>query len=245
MGLIDTIEAWGAALDGSLKAALAAGSLWAVLVVFAAGVLTSLTPCVYPMVPVVVTYIGGTSSASRSRAVARSAVYVLGMVAVYATLGAVAGMTGAIFGRFTQKWYVYLPIGVIIFLLGLSMLGVWTLQMPSSISSRMAASGRARGFAGPFLTGAVSGFIAAPCTAPVLGTLLFVVAQGGSPAYGAFLLVVFALGMGFLLFLLGSFSGLLAGLPRAGRWMERVKVGFGLAMILLSLYFFFMAWKLW
>lgn len=244
MGVIESIEAWGASLNETLKGSLASGSPLAIVIVFAAGILTSLTPCVYPMIPVVVTYVGGTSAGTRSRAVARSAVYVLGMVMVYAALGAVAGTTGAMFGAFTQKWYVYLPLGLIILALGLSMLGAWTFALPSAMTTRMASTGRFGGYTGPFLTGAASGFVAAPCTAPVLGTLLLVVAQGGSAVYGAFLLFVFALGMGLLLFLLGSFSGLLASIPRAGRWTERVKFGFGLAMIAVAGWLLFMAWSL-
>src|SRR5262245_40951107 len=142
MGFIESVEAWGAALNETLKSSLASGSPVAILIVFAAGVLTSLTPCVYPMIPVVVTYVGGTSAGTRSRAGRRSAVYVLGMVIVYAALGAAAGMSGAIFGAFTQKWYVYLPLGLIILALGLSMLGLWTFQLPSSLSTRMASTGR-------------------------------------------------------------------------------------------------------
>ncbi|MGI0149107.1 MAG: cytochrome c biogenesis protein CcdA [Thermoplasmata archaeon] len=243
-GLIETLETWGAALDGSLKASLARGSPMAILFVFAAGVITSLTPCVYPMIPVVVTYIGGSSAGTRSRAVVRSATYVLGMVVVYAVLGAIAGLTGAVFGRVTQKWYIYGVVGAIILLFGISMLGVWTVRLPGWVSSKLAAGGQRKGLAGPFLMGAASGFIAAPCTAPVLGTLLFVIAQGGNAAYGAFLLVVFALGMGLLLFLLGAFSGLIAAMPRAGRWTELIKVGFGLVMILLACFFFYRAWML-
>lgn len=217
----------------------------AILLVFAAGVLTSLTPCVYPMIPVVVTYVGGTSAGSRSRAVTRSAVYVLGMVVVYAALGAAAGLTGSVFGKITQKWYVYGTVGLVILLLGLAMMGVWTIALPPSLNARLTSGGRKKGMLGPFLMGAASGFIAAPCTAPVLATLLFVVAQGGNPTYGALLLVDFALGMGLLLFVLGAFSGLLAGLPRAGRWTQVVKLGFGLAMILLAAWFFLKAWWLW
>ena len=241
-GLIPTIEAWSASLNETLAAS---STLAAVFIVFLAGVLTSLTPCVYPMIPVVVTYVGGTSAGSRGRAVTRSAVYVLGMVVIYAALGAVAGLTGSIFGRSTQRWYVYLPIGLLILLLGLSMLGVWTVRIPASISGRLASTGSRRGLAGPFLTGAASGLIAAPCTAPVLGTLLVLVGRGGRPIYGAFLLFVFALGMGLLLFLLGSFSGLIASLPRAGRWTERVKTGFGVAMVALSAWFLYTAWTFW
>jgi thiol:disulfide interchange protein DsbD len=245
LGLIDTVEALGATLDESLKESLAAGSPLAIVLVFGAGVLTSLTPCVYPMIPVVVTYVGGASAGTRSRAIVRSATYVLGMVAVYAALGFVAGMTGAIFGKFTQKWYVYGAVALLILLFGLSMLGAWTIQLPASISARLTSGGQKRGLWGPLLLGAASGFIAAPCTAPVLATLLVIIARGGNAFYGAILLVVFALGMGLLLFLLGSFSGLLTSLPRSGRWTSWVKTAFGLAMIALAAWFFFQAWMLW
>ncbi len=244
MGLIDTLDAWGASLNDSLRAALETGSLRAVLIVFIAGVATSLTPCVYPMMPIVVTYIGGSAAGGRGRAVLRSAVYVLGMAAVYAALGFIAGLTGSIFGRYTQTWWIYGLIGAIIVALGLSLLGVWTFSLPAPIAARLAGGGRKSGLSGPFLMGAASGFIAAPCTAPVLGTLLFLVASGGRPVSGALLLVVFALGMGLILFLLGAFSGLLAGLPRAGRWTEIVKMVFGVLMILLGVWFLWQGWRM-
>lgn len=244
MGFVDSLEAWGAGLNDSLRAALASGSPRAVLLVFVAGVATSLTPCVYPMMPVVVTYIGGSAAGTRSRAVVRSAVYVLGMVVVYAALGFVAGYFGQVFGAFTQKWYTYAAVGAIIVALGLSMLGLWTVTLPGSLQAKLASGRTKSGLLGPFLMGAASGFIAAPCTAPVLGTLLFLVGQGGHPVYGAMLLAVFALGMGVLLFFLGAFSGLLAGLPRAGKWTQIVKYAFGSLMVLLGVWFLWQGWSL-
>jgi thiol:disulfide interchange protein DsbD len=244
LGFVDTLEAWGAGLNDSLGGALASGSPRAFLIVFLAGVATSLTPCVYPMMPVVVTYIGGSAAGSRSRAVVRSAVYVLGMVLVYAGLGWLAGYFGLMFGAITQKWYTYGAVGLIIIALGLSMLGLWNISLPGPLQAKLAAGRTKRGLLGPLLMGAASGFIAAPCTAPVLGTLLFLVGQGGQPVYGALLLADFALGMGLLLFLLGAFSGLLAGLPRAGKWTEVVKYVFGALMIVVGCWFLYQGWKL-
>lgn len=237
MGLLEIINAWGFALSETLKAQLAAGSLSAVFVVFAAGVLTSFTPCVYPMIPVTVTYIGGAAGGDRRRAVALSVTYVLGLAAVYAALGVAAALMGKIFGEFTRNPWVFGAVGLVIGGLGLGMLGVFTI--PALMTGLQGQGARKGGFAGAALMGVAAGFVAAPCTAPVLGLLLAYVGQTRNVVWGGSLLFTFALGLGLLLMLLGIFSGLLTSLPKAGRWMDFIKKGFGVAMLVIG------AWFLW
>jgi thiol:disulfide interchange protein len=240
---METLNEWGFHLSQTLQAQLQAGSLGAVFVVFAAGVLTSLTPCVYPMIPVTVTYIGGAAAGNRRRAVALSVTYVLGLSLMYATLGVVASLLGKIFGEFTRSPWVFAAVGVVIVALGLSMLDVFTI--PALMTNVQGQGARRGGFLGAALMGVAAGFVAAPCTAPVLGLLLAYVGQKQNVAWGATLLFVFALGLGLLLMLLGIFSGLLASLPRGGAWMDRIKKGFGIAMILIGGWFLWSAIDLW
>lgn len=243
MGLLDTINAWGFALGQTLQGQLQAGSVTAIFVVFAAGVLTSFTPCVYPMIPVTVTYIGGAAGGDRRRAVALSVTYVLGLATMYAALGVAAALLGKIFGEFTRNPWVYGAVGAIIFFLGLAMLDVFTI--PALMTQLQGQGVRRGGFMGAALMGVAAGFVAAPCTAPVLGLLLTYVGQTRNVVWGGSLLFVFALGLGLLLMLLGIFSGMLTSLPRAGAWMDRIKKAFGVAMLVIGLWFAWMAVRMW
>jgi thiol:disulfide interchange protein len=237
--VIDRLNEWGYALSQTLQGQLDAGSLSAVFVVFAAGVLTSFTPCVYPMIPVTVTYIGGAAAGNRRRAVALSTTYVLGLAIVYAGLGVAAALLGKIFGEWTRHPVVYAGVGLIIIALGLAMLDVFTI--PALATGLQGRGARKGGYLGAALMGVAAGFVAAPCTAPVLGLLLAYVGQTRNVVWGGSLLFVFALGLGMLLMLLGIFSGMLSSLPKAGMWTVRIKKGFGIAMLVVGAYFLWMS----
>ena len=230
----DLLSRWSNELRLLLEPRLQSFSPLAYLIVFAAGVLTSFTPCVYPMIPVTVTYIGGAQAGSKKRAALRTAVYVLGIAIVYSSLGAFAALTKTFFGQISTNPWIFFCVGNVIILFGLAMLDVVILPVPG-ILSRGAKGGD--NYLGALIMGMASGFVAAPCTAPVLGTLLIYVGSSGSVAYGASLLFVFAVGLGFLLLILGTFAGALASLPKAGAWMVTVKKVFGFGMILVGEYF--------
>jgi thiol:disulfide interchange protein DsbD len=239
--LLEQINEWGYHLGQVLQSQLDAGSAAAVFVVFAAGILTSFTPCVYPMIPVTVTYIGTAAQGSRRRALSLSVVYVLGLAIVYASLGVVVAMLGKTFGSFTRNPWIYGGVGLLILLFGVVMMGWITIPVPG-FAGRMQSEGTRRGgLLGALLIGLASGFVAAPCTAPVLATLLVYVARTRDVVWGGFLLLIFALGLGLLLMVLGIFSGLLTALPSAGKWMNAVKYIFGVGMILVAAYFLYMA----
>jgi cytochrome c-type biogenesis protein len=225
---------WSNELRVLLEPRLQSFSLTAYLIVFAAGVLTSFTPCVYPMIPVTVTYIGGASAGSKRRAALRTLVYVLGIAVVYSALGAFAALTRRFFGQIASNPWVLFAVGNVIILFGLSMLDAVVIPVPG-ILTRGAKGGE--NYLGAMVMGMASGFVAAPCTAPVLGTILLYVGSRGNVFYGASLLFVFAFGLGFLLLLLGTFAGSLASLPKAGAWMVTIKKLFGFGMILVGAYF--------
>jgi thiol:disulfide interchange protein len=243
VGFIDRLNEWGYALSQTLQGQLQAGSVSALFVVFAAGVLTSMTPCVYPMIPVTVTYIGGAAGGNRRRAVGLSFTYVLALATMYAALGVVAAMLGKIFGDFTRTPWVYAAVGVVIAVLGVAMLDL--ISIPVLMTGLQGQGARRGGYAGAALMGVAAGFVAAPCTAPVLGLLLAYVGQTRNVVWGATLLFTFALGLGLLLLLLGIFSGLLVSLPKAGAWMDRIKKGFGILMILIGAWFVWLAIGMW
>src|SRR5512145_861469 len=140
----EQLTEWGQQLSQILHAQLEAGSASAVFVVFAAGLLTSLTPCVYPMIPVTVTYIGGASAGSRTRAVTLSGVYVLGLAVVYAALGVVAATAGITFGNFTRSPWVFGAVGLLIGVFGVVMLGWMDIPVPGFFG-RVQSEGAQRG----------------------------------------------------------------------------------------------------
>lgn len=243
-GFVERINEWGYALSQTLQGQLDAGSLAAVFVVLAAGVLTSFTPCVYPMIPVTVTFIGGAAAGNRRRAISLSVVYVLGMALVYATLGVVTALLGKTFGQFTRSPWVFGAVGALIVVFGIAMLGWITIPVPGFAGRVQSKGATTGGHIGALFMGVAAGFVAAPCTAPVLGVLLVYVARNGAVVWGGTLLLIFALGLGMLLMLLGIFSGLLSSLPKAGAWMDRIKIAFGVAMLAIGAYFLYEAVKL-
>lgn len=238
---LERINEWGFALGQTLQGQLEAGAVSAVFVVFLAGVLTSFTPCVYPMIPVTVTYIGGASAGNRRRAVLLSSVYVLGMAVIYAALGIVAALVGKTFGNFTRNPIVYAAVGLLIVVFGVAMLGVVNVRVPAFFGGLQREGVQRGGVLGAALMGVAAGFVAAPCTAPVLGLLLTYVATTRNVVWGSTLLFVFALGLGMLLLLLGIFSGMLSAMPKAGAWMDVVKRVFGGLMLLIGAWFLFQA----
>lgn len=230
-------------LLSSLGAYLQDGSIMAYVAVFAGGALISFTPCIYPVLPITVGYIGGRSQGSKGKGFFLSLSYVLGMAVTYAALGTVAAMTGRVFGATAASPVTNIVVGNICILMALSMLDVFHVPMPDFLSGASAGKRRS-GVLGSFAVGMASGLVVGPCTAPVLGALLVFVGARQNILFGTSLLFVFALGMGTLLLAAGTFSGLLANLPKSGKWTETVKKGFGLFLILVGEYFLVEAGKL-
>ncbi len=208
----------------------------ACLAVYLGGLLVSFTPCVYPVIPITVAYVSARSGGSRLRSFVLSLVYVLGMSFTYTVLGSVAALTGSLFGQIqTNPWTFFIVANVCV-LLGLSMLGVFSLPLPRLLTASQPRS-EGGGFMGSFFVGAASGLVLGPCTAPVLAVLLTYVATSQNVIFGILLLFLFAFGMGTLLIILGAFSGLLSALPSAGAWMLRVKQVCGWVLIGMGEYF--------
>jgi len=231
-------------MDTDLALTLQKTPLLALALAFVGGVATSFTPCVYPILPITVSYIGARGADSRLHAFLLSAFYALGMSATYAALGMVAALTGRIFGAMTQSPYVFLAVGNVILFSGLTMLDLIPLSLPSFLTGSGKAS-RGKGLPGAFLLGVTSGLVVGPCTAPVLATILTYVSARKQVALGAATLFLFALGMSTLIVVAGTFSGFLSLLPRSGGWMVRVKKGFGWLMIGLGEYFLLRAGMAW
>ncbi len=223
------------------SAQLSSNPLLAALLLFVAGVLTSLTPCIYPMIPVTAAIVGGQSvgegTAPRWRTVLLTASYVVGLAGVYASLGLVAGLTGTLFGAIGTNPWLYFAMANLLVLASLSMLDVLPVRMPASLVQRAATAGTAGRVSGALIMGAVSGLVAAPCSAPVMAAVLTWVTTTQRAFLGFVYLFSFSLGMCALLVAVGLFSGSLAKLPRAGQWMVWVKRAFALLMLGVAEYY--------
>ncbi|MEW6381876.1 MAG: cytochrome c biogenesis protein CcdA [bacterium] len=219
-------------------------SVLAYPVVLLAGVATSFTPCVYPVLPVIVGFIGGQGNRTKMSGFVLSSAYVLGMAITYSFLGAFAALSGMLFGQIQNNPVAYLIIANIIIFFSLSTLGLFSLPMPSFLNR--SGSGKVRqGVIGAFGLGLASGLITAPCTVAVLGVLLTYIATQQNLVFGISLLFTYALGMGFLLILAGTFTGILTALPKSGVWMKRAQTAFGLFMLALGEYYLIQAGRLW
>lgn len=206
---------------------------------FGAGLVTSLTPCVYPMVPIVAGVLGGAGAAERSRArtIGYTGLYILGLAAVYAGLGLLAGLTGSLFGAVSSNRWAYFAIGNLLLVFALALLDVFPITAPQRL---LAWAGRfgGRSPAGVFAMGATSGLVAAPCGAPAFAAALTFVTATGSAVWGFLYLFVFSLGMTALLAAIGLASGLGAALPRSGRWTVWIKRGAGIVLLGMAEYYF-------
>jgi len=224
---LSTSGSTGASTDLGLARFLAEGSALAFGAAFAGGVLTSLTPCVYPLIPITVSIFGARSARSRRQAIILSLLYVLGIAATYTALGVGAALGGKAFGSvMTNPWALGF-VALVLAAMAASMFGAFELALPASWQARLNTVGGA-GYAGALGMGLVAGIIAAPCTGPVLAAALAFVAAKGSVAFGAGIMFVYALGIGLLFFLIGAFS---VALPKSGPWMESVKSFFGVALL--------------
>lgn len=213
----------------------------ALAIAFVFGILSSLLPCVYPVIPITVAYIGSRSEGrGRFHGFALSWAFVLGLALVYAALGAVSAKAGQSFGALTQTPWVGIPVAALFFVLALSMFNLFELKLPSVFANRIEQTkhrGRGRGFVGAFLIGALSGLVASPCIGPLLVAILLVVAATGSAVLGFLYLLAFALGMGLLFVVIGTFWGILASLPKSGAWMDGLRVFFGAVILGAAFYF--------
>jgi cytochrome c-type biogenesis protein len=223
---------------------LGGSPLAAVGAAFAGGILASLAPCTYPLIPIVSAYVGSRSAGEKTRATSflLSLGYVVGMAAVYSLLGMVAALTGSFFGRISTSPWALLVVANLLILVALNILEVIT--FPAWFSGRPLEPA-VGGVIGAFLVGAASGLVASPCTSPVLFGLLAYVATTQSVVYGGLLVFAFSMGMGILLIVVGTFSGLAAALPRPGRWMVGVNKGLGLLMLGLAEYYLIKAGQAW
>jgi cytochrome c-type biogenesis protein len=220
---------------------LSTSPLTALPLLFLAGVLTSLTPCIYPMIPITAAIVGGSSvggeARSRSRTLFLTLSYVIGLALAYAALGLFAGLSGTLFGSVSTNPWLYFVMANLLVIAALAMLDVIPVRLPTALLNRAATAGEGGRLSGAFVMGTVSGLVAAPCSAPVMAAVLTWVTVTKSGVLGFIYLFVFSLGMCTLLVVVGLFSGTFARLPRAGTWMLWIKRLFALIMFAVAEYY--------
>jgi len=221
-----------------IASTLAGGDTWLIILLFfGLGLALSLTPCVFPMIPILSGIIAGQgSSITTRRAFTLSLVYVLAMSVTYTAAGVLAGLFGQNLQAAFQNPWILSFFALVFVLLALSMFGFYELQLPSRWQSRLAeTSNRQRGgsLTGVAVMGFLSALIVGPCVAPPLAGALIYIGQTGDAVLGGVALFTLAMGMGAPLILIGTSAG--KYLPRAGSWMDKVKAVFGVGMLAVAI----------
>ncbi len=210
------------------------------LVVFGFGILMSLSPCIYPMIPITLAVIGSQAQEKGAlHGLVMSVTYVLGMAFVYAVMGALSATVFSGINAFMQSPVVLIPIALLLLVLSFSMFGAFELEAPRFLRDRLqgGSGGNRGGVIGVFAMGMIAGLVASPCVGPFLAALLVWVATTGNWVLGFFSLFTFGIGMGLLLIGVGTFPALLGTMPRSGGWMETVRRGMGLLLIAMAFFF--------
>lgn len=230
-----TAEAdWLSDAAKEFETALASGSWsFALLLAFGAGLLTSLTPCVYPMIAITVSVFGASQAKSKLHGAGLSTMYVLGMCALFTPLGLIVGLGGGVLGEGLSNPWVVGVLCLIFLAMAASMFGAFELALPPSLQNRLAQMG-GLGPKGAFVLGLVGGLIAAPCTGPVLTVLLAWIGTTQNALLGGGALFLYAVGLGLPTWLVGTFA---INLPKSGPWLDSIKSFFGIVMVVMAIWF--------
>lgn len=227
------IDGWLAILSESIQAGTALAPLLALL----AGIATSITPCALTSVPLVIAYVGGTSSNDPRRGFALSAVFSIGMALTFTSLGIAASMLGKLMGTSSPWWYI--ALGIIMLLMGLQTMGIFDF-LPST---HLLSKNTKRGYVGAFIAGILGGFFSSPCATPVLVVLLSIVAGSGNIGHGVLLLLLYSLGHSVLVLAAGTSVGFAAKLianKKYGVFSSALKYCLGMGAISISFVMFYM-----
>ena len=204
---------------------------------FLAGLLGSLSPCVYPLIPITLSVLGVRRHHSYKHSLGISATYVAGMVLLYAVLGIIFAYVGLLAGSALQSPWLNAGLAVLMLLMASNLLGFFNWALPHGLNKKLTHLGHKGTYRNAFLMGLVAGIIAAPCTGPILATILALIAEKQDLKQGVLLMFSYALGMGLPFLILGTFSSLTHKIPKSGPWMGRIKFILGLVLLWVSFYY--------
>lgn len=202
---------------------------------FIAGLLISLSPCIYPLIPITLGIVGAGEVSSRLKAFLMSSIFVLGICFTYTLLGIISALFGILLSDLFANPITFLVLATLFFIFGLSLIGVFHLNLPI-ISPKHTKKSEKLSL---FIFGMVSGLAMTPCNFPVLGAILSLISLRQNILYGAIALFLFSLGYGVVLIVLGTFTSLIRKLPRQGYWLIMIKKILGCILILVGGYFIF------
>ncbi|MHB1355201.1 MAG: cytochrome c biogenesis CcdA family protein [Anaerolineae bacterium] len=211
---------------------------WAFILTFFAGILTSIGPCNIAMIPLVVAFVAGQKQISRGRSLALSSAFALGLAITLMILGVLAALVGGLLGVNNRIWYYV--VAAVCIVMGLQWLGVFTIPLPEW-GVRLRERITRKGVLGALLLGLVSGLVASGCATPAMAAILTLVIYKGALVYGASLLLVYGLGRGVPIIILGTFAGLIKLIPQLVRWARRLEQVSGVMLILIGIYFIWIA----
>lgn len=203
---------------------------------FVAGILSSFTPCVFPMIPITLTMVAQNSNRRRDR-FKGLLFYTFGMALTYCLLGLIVGYTGALFGSFLGHPVVAFSLGLLFLIMGLGLAGLFDFTIPLKIQNKVDRWTKAHGKLGSFLTGLGAGVLAGPCVGPVLVSLLAQIGERGSWQYGVTGMLFYSLGFVQIFFVIGLLEGLMFGKLRSGPWMVKVKKALGVLIMGVGVYY--------
>jgi len=235
----------GESLGQLIQSMWQSGSVLIYFPAFLAGLLVSVSPCVYPVLPVAVSVVTANARGRVLRAFGLSITYAVGIALVYSALGVAAALTKTVFGSWVSNPYLLFVVANLFVVMGLSMLGAFELPIPGFFTQQRGSGFGS--FAATLLAGLASALIVGPCSGPVLGAMLALIAAAGESAspvrgalFGGSIMFAFAMGMSSLMIAAATLSGFLTALPRPGRWMSGVTKAFGVIMILMGEFFIFL-----
>jgi thioredoxin:protein disulfide reductase len=205
------------------------GMFLGLLFIFLGGLALNLTPCIYPLIPITISFFGAQSSGNRMQSIMMGIFYALGMAITYTSLGLFAALTGSLLGTALQNPIVIIGVALVLAALATSMFGLWEIRVPQKLA--LAGNKNRSGLFGSLLMGFLVGFIAAPCIGPFVLSLLVYVGKLGNPFMGFLLFFVLSMGLGLPYVFLAAFSSAINKLPRSGEWMIGVKIIFGFILV--------------
>ncbi|MBL7180013.1 MAG: thioredoxin family protein [Desulfobacterales bacterium] len=235
------VESTPAGLAGTTQEPKAPGffyggaMIWTLMGIFAGGMALNLTPCVYPLIPITISYFGGRSGKGKGTLIAHGLCYVAGLAFTNSALGVIAALGGGLMGAMLQNPLVLVVIAAILIFFATSLFGFWELRLPCGLAQ--AASKSYSGYFGTLFMGLTLGVVAAPCIGPFVLGLLTWVGSMGSPWLGFIIFFTLSLGLGLPLFFLAVFSGQIDKLPRSGEWMLWVRKLMGWVLVGMAAYF--------
>ncbi len=214
---------------------MAGAGFWLILFgLFLGGLALNLTPCIYPLIPITVSYFGGKSGGIKGQTIFHGVLYILGLAFTNSILGVSASLSGGMLGSALQNPIVLIVVAGILVSLGLSFFGLWEIRVPSGLTRL--ASKNFGGYFGTFFMGLTLGIVAAPCLGPFILGLLTYVGQKGDPVLGFLYFFVLSIGLGLPLAILAMFSGALKKLPVSGAWMVWIRKVLGWVLVGMAAY---------